>query len=183
MVPSREFFEEEMDRVLENEAQKLSLTNLLKNVFAQTLDMKPEGVLTTEEALLAWLVDECKKEYLHQLIELVMQVPVSVEAPTTSAINNSLGIIRQTHGQGEDNFGRLLCSLSFASCFLELVLQSDERCLSVFASELAKFYVESQNLWLAYSGGLSAGLRERFPRSWLYFALKQKWLRFIYFFK
>ncbi|AIU39532.1 apoptosis regulator BALF1 [Equid gammaherpesvirus 5] len=174
----------ETEGLLETETERVSMINMFSNVFAKVINLPTLGVLSPEEALLAWLVSECKSEYFQELTTLVMQVPVCINSPESSAVANVLEIVKQTHtGSGYDNFGRLLCSLSFISCYLEMVLQSSERYLHLFASELAEFYLGHSRLWLRSRNTLYEKLREDFPASYAYFFLKQKWLKLITFSK
>nr|BEG23076.1 homolog of EHV2 E4 apoptosis regulator BALF1 [Macronycteris gammaherpesvirus 1] len=159
-----------------------SLAKTFYNVLSATLgEATTQSVLTTEEALLTWLVCESKKDYFHDLCCLVTQVPIWIDVTEDAMIDNVLEIVYETHYKGADSFGKLLAVLSFVSCYIEFLLNTMKPSVRwKFAKRLASFYLNQRGDWLMSIGGLNRGIKERFPHYWQYFHLKQKWLRFTY---
>ncbi|BBB06454.1 Bcl-2 [Rhinolophus gammaherpesvirus 1] len=164
---------------LDMDLQRFELTRIFFNVLTASLDMRKRCVLTTEEALLTWLVSSSKKDYFCDLCELVDGVPSGIYSSQDFMIDNVLEIVYETHNHGPDNFGKMMAVLSFVSCYIEMILNSGEMFRWKFALKLAKFYTEERGDWLKSIGGVCKGLKRTFPHSWRYFYIKQKWLQFI----
>lgn len=171
------------DIPLNMETQTPILTKMFFNVLTASMNIEQAYVLSPEEALLTWLVKESKKDYFQDLCELVVQVPIGVYSTNDSLVDNVIEIVYDTHNSGEDSFGKLLAVLSFVSCYIEIILNSGEVFIWKLAKKLAGFYTEQRGPWLQSIGGIHKGLKTKFPFSWKFFFLKQKWLNVFRFHK
>nr|QRE02491.1 hypothetical protein [Otarine gammaherpesvirus 4] len=146
-------------------------TQVVYNVLtAVMLPNESTQHLSASEHTLAWVVTQCIKEEWPRLTGMVFDLPPPENA---DHYNHVMRVVEVAHADDSGSWGRLCITLAFICVYAKCYMNNSREIRDRFANLLSDYYALNRMSWLINMGGITKGVRGRFPLFWMWYKLKE----------
>lgn len=157
------------DRIVGMMDKLQNTSHILSNVIMAMMHPdRPVNHLTASEMVLVKVIRNCTKNHWTQLTTIVFQMPVI----NRDDFQTVMDVVSAAHADGNMNWGRLCATMAFLCMYVKYMMEDTQQTADVFAHMLSSFYMTNYMPWLLNIGGLSQGVKRKFPLYWMLYKIK-----------